>query len=128
MHETWAPVTDVNALREGFSKWFADGFDTKNTFVASAEDQPVAETFLIDGQEGVPVPGLSLVQRRHPAAETGAAASMAAVLRAVSPQTVEFEGHADEPLYMRILESIPHRSAGTLTPMHIVRIEGGARH
>lgn len=130
MHQTWAPVTDVDALRDGFATWFAEGLDPENTFVVSAEDgQPVAATFMVGELDGVLVPSMIQVQRGHPAAETGAAASMAAVLRAVGPRPVEFEGHADEPLYLRILESIPHRTSGRITPMHMVQIAGDApRH
>lgn len=127
MHERWAPVTDVEALREGFDRWFAGGLDTEHTFVATAEGDPVAATFLVGELDGVVVPCMVEVQRDHPAAETAAAASMAAVLEAVSPRPVEFEGHVDEPVYMRILESIPQRAAGQLTPMDIVRIEGATR-
>lgn len=124
MHGSWAPVADADAARELFRGVLADVLDVERTFVACVDGQPVAATFL-NAFDGALVPLMVETEPGHRAGETAAAASMAAMLRAVSPRPVEFEGHADEPVYMRILETIPHRSAGALTPMDMVRIAPG---
>lgn len=122
MHASWAPVSDADATREVFRGVLAETLDVERTFVACVDRQPIAVTFL-NAFDGALVPLMVETEPGHPAAEPAAAASMAAVLSAVSPHPVEFEGHADEPLYLRILETIPHRSAGALTPMDMVRID-----
>lgn len=121
MHERWAPVADAQHMREVFRRLFADTLDAGGTFVARVGGQPVAATFL-NAYEGALVPLMVEVQPGHPAAETAAAASMAAMLSSVTPHPVEFEGHVDEEVYMRILETLPHRSAGRLTPMDLVQV------
>lgn len=122
MHERWAPVADVQRTREVLRRSLADTLDAEGTFVASVDGRPVAVTFL-NAYDGALVPLMVEAEPGHPAAETAAAASMAAMLRQVSPRPVEFEGHVDEPVFMRVLETVPHRSAGALTPMDMVRID-----
>ncbi|RIK16920.1 MAG: hypothetical protein DCC50_03390 [Acidobacteria bacterium] len=121
MHEHWAPVSDENLMREVFRDLFAGTLRQQDTFVAAVAGHPVAATFM-NAYDGVLVPLMIETAPGHPAAETAGAASMAAMIRSVSPRPVEFEGHADEPTYMRILETIPHVAAGDLTPMDFVRI------
>lgn len=121
MHERWAPVSDENVMREVFRGMFADTLRAQDTFVAVGAGQPVAATFM-NAFDGALVPLMIETAPGHPVVETAAAASMAAMIRNVSPHPVEFEGHADEPTYMRILVSIPHVAAGDLTPMDFVRI------
>lgn len=121
-HAHWAPVGDVDALPSQLRRWFAADLDADATSVALVQGRPVAVTYLASEIDGVPVPLLMEIQPGHPRIETCAAATMAATLEAVSPRPVEFEGHADEAVYMRVLGTIPRRSAGTLTPMDIVQI------
>lgn len=59
----------------------------------------------------------------HPLAAYAAAATVAAMLRAVAPTPVEFDGQTDDPVYLRILQAIPQRRTGTLTPVDLVRIK-----
>lgn len=124
MHESWAPVTDVAATREMFRTAFTESLNTAATFVAHTDGHALAATLTTAELDGIPVPCMIELAPGHTAVEAGAAASMAAVLMALSPRSVEFEGHVDEPLYMRILQTIPHTGAGALTPMDLVRMQG----
>ena len=124
-HEDFMPVTDVEATREVFRTWFTRSLDREASFVAHAADgRALAGTVLASEIDDVLVPTVIELSPEHPLGVTGAAACVAATLLAVSPRAVELEGHVDQVLYMSVLETIPHRSAGVLTPMDMVRIEG----
>ncbi|GGK75899.1 hypothetical protein GCM10011509_25610 [Ornithinimicrobium pekingense] len=124
-HESFAPVKDVAETRETFRTWFSRGLDREATFVALAGDgRALAGSMMTSEIDGILVPAMIELAPEHPSGTTGAAACVAATLLAVSPRAVELEGHVDQRLYMSVLETIPHRSAGVLTPMDMVRIQG----
>ncbi|WP_289018368.1 hypothetical protein [uncultured Ornithinimicrobium sp.] len=124
-HEGFLPVKDADATREKFRRWFAERLDRESSFVARDGDgHVVAATMMTAEIDGVLVPSLVEVWPGHPVAETAASACVAATVLAVSPRPVEFEGHVDQALYMSVMEMVPHRSAGVLTPMDMVRIQG----
>lgn len=123
-HEGFAPVKDVDATREMFRSWFEDSLDRASSFIARADGRTVAATMMTAEIDGILVPNMLELSPGRPQAETGAAACVAATLLAVSPRPVEFEGHVDQALYMTVVGMIPHRSAGVLTPMDMVRIQG----
>lgn len=124
-HEGFLPVKDADATREMFRRWFAERLDREPSFVARDGDgHVVAATMMTAEIDGVLVPNLVEVSPGHPASETAASACVAATVLTVSPRPVEFEGHVDQPLYMSVMEMVPHRSAGVLTPMDMVRIQG----
>ncbi|MGC5584794.1 hypothetical protein [Ornithinimicrobium sp. W1665] len=124
-HQGFLPVKDVEATREAFRTWFAGSLDREASFVARAGDgRAVAATMMTAVIDGILVPNMVDVSPGHPASQTAAAACVAATILAVSPRPVEFEGHVDQALYMSVMDMVPHRSAGVLTPMDMVRIQG----
>lgn len=122
MHEDWAPTGDVEATREAFARRFAQDLDLARTTVAVIDDRPVAAVFAVGPFDGTLMPILIQIDDHHPRAEESARAAIAGMLVRSTPTPVEFDGHADEPVYMSILEQIPQRSRGTLTPMNLVQI------
>lgn len=137
MHQGWAPIDDVAVAREGFCRRFEESLDRELTAVAEVAGTVVAATFVVGPFDGVLMP--ILIQVDPPAEapavpggsgeahELAAAATIAAVLSRAEPLPVEFDGHADDAVYLSILERIPGRSAGALTPMDLVRVGGAGR-
>lgn len=122
MHESWAPTSDVEATREAFRGRFKQDLHLDRTVIASHEGRAVAATFTVGPFDGTYMPIMMELQLSHRMSEPSARASIAAMLTRTSPTPVEFDGHADEPVYMRILETIPQRSAGARTPMNLIQI------
>lgn len=124
-HQGFLPVKDAEATRAMFRTWFVESLDREASFVARAGDgHVVAATMMTAEIDGILVPNLVEVSPGHPASQTAASACVAATVLAVSPRSVEFEGHVDQALYLSVMEMVPHRSAGVLTPMDMVRIQG----
>lgn len=122
MHESWAPTQDAQAVRESFRTRFAQDLDKQRTVIAVLDAHPLAAVFTMGPFDGVFMPVLIEVDPAHPDSDMAASAAIATTLTAAKPLPVEFDGHADEPTYLRILESIPQRSSGKLTPMTLVEI------
>lgn len=122
MHENWAPTGDVEATRQAFATRFANDLDMRCTTVAVIDERPVAAVFTIGPFDGVFMPVLIQIDDQHPDQEQAAKAALAAMLIRATPTPVEFDGHADEPIYLSILGQIPHRSNGKLTPMNLIEI------
>lgn len=122
MHEDWAPTGDVDATRQAFAGRFAQDLDPGRTTVALIGGRPVAAVFTVGPFDGVLMPILIQVDDGHPWLEQAAGAAVASMLTRSAPTPVEFDGHADQPIYMRILERIPQRSSGNLTPMNLIEI------
>jgi hypothetical protein len=123
MHQAWAPPQDVQAARGAFRGLFAQDLDRTCTVIAHLDGQPLAAVFTIGPFDGARMPILVEIERRHPGCALAARAVIAMMLTTAHPLPVEFDGHADEPTYMRILEEIPHRTSGNLTPMNLVEIQ-----
>lgn len=122
MHEGWAPTGDVEATRRAFAERFAQDLDLSRTTIAVIDERPVAAVFTFGPFDGALMPILIQIEDLHPHGEQAARAAIANMLILSAPLPVEFDGHADEPTYMRILQDIPQRSSGNLTPMHLVEI------
>lgn len=122
MHQDWAPTSDVEATRQAFAGRFAEDLDLERTTLAVIDDRPVAAVFTVGPFDGTFMPIMIQVDHQHPRGEQAATAAIASMLIRSTPTPVEFDGHADEPVYMSILEQIPRRSSGTLTPMNLVEI------
>lgn len=122
MHDSWAPTQDAQAARESFRARFTQDLDKQRTMIVGLEAQPLAAVFTVGPFDGVLMPILTEVEPGHPASEAAARVAIASMLAAANPLPVEFDGHADEPTYMRILESIPQRASGKLTPMDLIEI------
>lgn len=122
MHEGWAPTGDVEATRQAFARRFAQDLDVRRSTVAVIDGQPVAAVFTVGPFDGALMPVLILIDDRHPGRERAATAAVATMFIRAAPIPVEFDGHADEPVYMNILQRIPQRSNGNLTPMNLIEI------
>lgn len=122
MHEDWAPTGDVEATRQAFAGRFAQDLDLRRTTVCVLDGRPVAAVFTVGPPDGTLMPVLIEIDPRHPRRELAARAAIATMLTRAAPTPVEFDGHADEPIYMRILQQIPQRSSGNLTPMNLIEI------
>ncbi|QFG68704.1 hypothetical protein [Ornithinimicrobium pratense] len=122
MHASWAPTQDVHATRESFGARFAQDLDLERTRIATVDGGPVAAVFTVGPFDGTFMPILIEIKPEHPGRERAARAAIASMLTATAPTPVEFDGHADEPVYMRILKEIPQRTRGKLTPMNLVEI------
>ncbi|GAA1186977.1 hypothetical protein GCM10009584_31400 [Ornithinimicrobium humiphilum] len=122
MHEDWAPTGDVEATRQAFAGRFAHDLDLHRSSISLIEGRPTAAVFTIGPLDGILMPVLIEIDPRHPGRELAARAAIATMLVRAAPTPVEFDGHADEPTYMRILQDIPQRSNGKLTPMNLVEI------
>ncbi|MFK5583588.1 hypothetical protein [Serinicoccus sp. LYQ131] len=122
MHEDWAPTGDVEATRQAFARRFAQDLDVRRTTVAVIGGQPVAAVFTVGPFDGTLMPVLIQIDDRHPGRKRAATAAVATMLIRATPIPVEFDGHADEPVYMNILHRIPERSSGNRTPMNLTEV------
>lgn len=122
MHEGWAPTQDVQAMRESFRRRFTATLDRQRTAVTMHGEERLAAVFAVGPFDGVLMPILVEIEPQDPHCEVAARAAIATTLTQADPLPVEFDGHADEPTFMSILEEIPQRSSGTLTPMNLVEI------
>ncbi|MFX0538118.1 hypothetical protein ACQBAT_03170 [Ornithinimicrobium sp. Y1847] len=123
MHEGWAPTEDVAATRASFRRRFAEALDTGRTSIARVDGAPLAAVFVVGPFDGILMPILIEVEPDHPMAESAARAAVARALASADPHPVEFDGHADEPTYLRILLDIPQRSSGALTPVDLIELD-----
>lgn len=123
MHEAWAPTDDVEATRQAFAERFAQDLDMYRTTVSVIDERPVAAVFTVGPFDGTFMPILIEIDAQHPQREQAAKAAIATMFTLAAPTPVEFDGHADEPIYMRILQQIPQRSSGNLTPMNLIQIK-----
>lgn len=122
MHEGWSPVGDPTALRERFRARFDADLVRGCSALASTDEGVVAAVLTFGPYDGTLMPLLVHVRPGSPAREVAARTAVAATLAAAAPVPVEFDGHADDPVYMAVLEKIPQRRAGALTPMHLVEV------
>lgn len=127
MHGSWAPVTNLDALRQVQTRQLERLLDRERTQVSSISGSPVAATFVFGPVDGTFIPVLMSLDHEHADLEMAARASVAAALEAVHPAPVEFDGHADDPTYLAIIEDIPRRGPGVLTPMQLVQIGPAAQ-
>lgn len=122
MHEDWAPTGDVAATRQAFAQQFAQDLDKERSTVSLVDERPVAAVFTVGPFDGTLMPILIEIETQHAQREDAAKAAIAKMLTLAAPASIEFDGHADEPIYMRILQEIPQRSSGNLTPMNLIEI------
>lgn len=122
MHESWSPTHDVQATRDAFARRFAQDLDRDRTTVVNNGGTPLAAVFTVGPVDGTYMPILIEVDPSDPATGLACRLAIAEMLLATPPTPVEFDGHADEPTYMAILEEMPRRCPGKLTPMNLVEI------
>lgn len=122
MHESWSPTHDVQATRDAFARRFAQDLDCDRTTVVSKGSIPLAAVFTVGPLEETYMPILVEMDPSDPATSLASRLAVAEMLLATQPTPVEFDGHADEPTYMAILEQMPRRGPGKLTPMNLVEI------
>lgn len=123
MHLSWSPTHDVQATRDAFARRFAHDLDRDRTTVVSNGSVALAAVFTVGPLEGTYMPILVETDPSDPATGLASRLAIAEMLLATHPTPVEFDGHADEPTYMAILEEMPRRGPGKLTPMNLVEIK-----
>ncbi|GAA1394165.1 hypothetical protein [Luteococcus peritonei] len=121
-HQHFGLVADLDLLRSKLGHFVEKNVDANLTRVVEMDGRPIAAAcvFRVGGAL------MGLVDALHtddPAARLHVATAMAAMLRSVPAEPIELDGHASGAHYPAVLATIPHVTAGDLTPMELLRLE-----
>jgi hypothetical protein len=122
MHRSWSPTDDVQATRDAFARRFTQDLDRERTTIVRHGGTVLAAVFTFGPFHGTYLPVLMQIDPGDPATGLAGRLAVAGMLVATRPTPVEFDGHADEPTYLAILEEMPGRRPGRLTPMNLVEV------